>query len=134
MDNSQNTDLSQLLAFLNKIPSIDSGVASGLENTGNWWVKFKIDIEHPLAWNVVQEIGFVANYISLNERLPTKFYPVSAPPYLNGGPKTFLYWVIENSDTEFTPNDLAEWLESRLPNPVDDLSEWERNEEEDDDE
>jgi hypothetical protein len=49
-------------------------------------VKFAIDIEHPLAWSVVQELGHVLNYVSLEERLPTVFMPVSPPPYMNGGP------------------------------------------------
>ncbi|SPE35761.1 hypothetical protein SBA3_2300022 [Candidatus Sulfopaludibacter sp. SbA3] len=55
-----------------------------LEGEG-WWVKFAIDISHRLAWNVVQELGHVLNYLSVNERLPTVFKPVSPPPYANGG-------------------------------------------------
>src|SRR5688500_17345460 len=62
---------------------------------GGWWVKFSLDISHRLTWNVVQELGHVLNYLSLNERLPTVFKPVSPPPYLNGGPAEFLSWVIE---------------------------------------
>ncbi|HWB91533.1 MAG TPA: hypothetical protein VG605_06760, partial [Puia sp.] len=63
------------------------------------------------------------NYISLEERLPTVFYPVFPPPYLNGGPE-FLSWVIESKDKEFSPALLSEWLEGRLPRPVDDLKQW----------
>jgi hypothetical protein len=63
-------------------------------------------------------------YLSLDERLPTVFKPVSGPPYLNGGPREFLSWVIECVSTDFTPSTCAEWLEGRLPRPVADLSQW----------
>ncbi len=64
------------------------------------------------------------NAMSLNERLPTVFMPVSPPPYLNGGPRDFLSWVIESTDPSFTPTKCAEWLKGRLPDPVDDLEQW----------
>ncbi len=101
-----------------------AGIGKGETDDGLWWVKFTIDIHHPLAWNVVQEFGHVLNYISLDERLPTTFYPVSPPPYMNGGPDNFLSWVIESTEQSFTPNLLAEWLEGRLPRPIDDLGQW----------
>jgi hypothetical protein len=66
-------------------------------------VKLTIDIGHPLAWHVVQELGHVLNYLSTTERLPTTFKPVSPPPYLNGGPRAFLSWVIECADPGFAP-------------------------------
>ena len=87
-------------------------------------MKFLIDIDHVLAWHVVQELGHVMNYMSLNDRLPTSFYPVSPPPYMNGGPRDYLSWVIERSDSSFTPGILVEWLEGHLPRLVDDLSKW----------
>jgi hypothetical protein len=61
-------------------------------------VKFSIDIGHPLAWHVVQELGHVMNYLSITDKLPTTFKPVSPPSHLNGGPRTFLAWVIECAD------------------------------------
>ncbi|MFT6960584.1 MAG: hypothetical protein ACJAWV_000284 [Flammeovirgaceae bacterium] len=81
---------------------------------------------HPneLAWSVIQEFGHVVNYLSLDERLPTIFYPASPPPYLNGGPNNFLSWVIETKDKEFKPETLMEWLEGRLPRLVNDLEQW----------
>jgi len=121
----------ELIGFMQKIPGVDGSFGKGVFENGNWWIKFTIDIEHKFAWHVVQEIGFVANYISIEDRLPTVFYPVSPPPYLNGGPKDFLSWVIESKASDFTPNDLKEWLETRLPNPVDDLSQWEDDGEDD---
>ncbi|MBF9221222.1 hypothetical protein [Hymenobacter ruricola] len=112
-----------LQAFLTGTPAIEGPIGQGM-NEGMWWVKFRIDIKHPLAWQVVQEIGHVVNYLSLNEKLPTTFYPVSPPPYMNGGPEDFLSWVIENTDKEFVPDTLKTWLEGRLPQPVNDESAW----------
>jgi len=113
-----------LLAFLARVPAISPGIGCDSGADGHWWVKFGIDIAHPLAWHVVQELGHVLNYLSLDEPLPTRFMPVSPPPYMNGGPEAFLSWIIENTDPAFTPADAHQWLEGRLPSPVDDLSEW----------
>jgi hypothetical protein len=92
--------------------------------SGGWWLKLTIDISHSLAWNVVQEYGHVLNLLSVEERLPTVFYPVSPPPYMNGGPADYLSWVIECRAPGFTPDLAAEWLEGRLPRPVDDVLQW----------
>lgn len=112
-----------LVDYLGKMPSVKQPISFGDEE-GLWWVKFALDIENQLAWNVVQEFGHVMNYLSLDERLPTVFYPVSPPPYMNGGPSDFLSWVIETKDKEFKPGTLMKWLEGRLPRPVDDLEQW----------
>jgi hypothetical protein len=113
-----------LIEYLEKVPSIQKPISTGADEEGIWWVKFHIEIRHKLAWNVVQELGCVLNYISINERLPTVFYPVSPAPYLNGGPDEFLSWVIETKDKNFRPGTLMKWLEGRLPQPVDDLEQW----------
>lgn len=118
-----------LLEFLAKVPAISGAVGSGVGDDGRWWVKFAINVDHPLAWNVVQELGHVLNYVSLNERLPTVFMPVSPPPYMNGGPREFLSWVIESKDDDFSPKDCAQWLKGRLPRPVEDASQWETEDE-----
>lgn len=112
-----------LEAYLRRIPSIDGAMGKG-SNEHGWWVKFSIDIGSPIAWHTVQELGHVLNYLSINERLPTRFQPVSPPPYLNGGPDDFLSWVIECDDLDFRPGTVAKWLEGRLPRPVDDLEQW----------
>jgi hypothetical protein len=114
----------KLLAFLKRVPALQQPVGHGSDADGHWWVKFSIDISNTLAWNVVQEFSHVLNYLSVQERLPTVFKPVSPPPYLNGGPAEFLSWVIECEDKDFRPGTLAEWLEGRLPRPVEDLSQW----------
>jgi len=113
-----------LVKYLEKIPAIQTPIGIGADENGFWWVKFQIDIDHELAWNVVQELGCVLNYISINERLPTVFYPVSPAPYLNGGAKDFLSWIIETKDKDFKPGTVKKWLEGRLPQPVDDLEQW----------
>jgi hypothetical protein len=113
-----------LRKILARVPGIDNAIGHGLLPDGGWWIKFSIDIDHPLAWSVVQELGHVLNYVSLEERLPTVFKPVSPPPYMNGGPKEFLSWVIECGDPQFSPANCAEWLEGRLPRPVDELERW----------
>jgi hypothetical protein len=116
-------DFQSLERFLSRVPAIQTPVGKG-RSDGGWWVKFGIAIDHPLAWHVVQELGHVLNYLSLDERLPTRFMPVSPPPYLNGGPGEFLSWVIECDDRNFKPGTVAKWLEGRLPQPVEDEAQW----------
>jgi hypothetical protein len=115
--------LQTLQSFLKRVPAISS-LAGDQTSDGRWWVKFRIDIEHALAWNVVQELGYILNEISLTERLPTVFKPTSPPPHLNGGPRDYLSWVIECDAVDFPPELVVQWLETRLPQPVDDESQW----------
>jgi len=78
--------LEELVTFLKKVPAVDPRFESGFFTNGCWRnMKFRIDIGHPLAWRVVQELGHILNFISLSEPLPTAFKPVSPPVYLNGG-------------------------------------------------
>lgn len=114
--------LPRLVQFLGRIPAVR--VLSSGNQSGRWWVKFDIDIGSPLAWHVVQELGFVLNHISLTELLPTVFKPVSPPPYLNGGPRECLGWVIESTAAFVDPAAIAKVMEDRMPSPVDDLSQW----------
>jgi len=114
--------------YLARVPAIVLPFGTGVEENGRWWIKFAIDIDNPLAWHVVQELGHVLNYLSVSEHLPTSFMPVSPPPYINGGPREFLSWVIECSDKDFRPGTVTKWLEGRLPQPVDDLSKWNNDE------
>src|SRR5215217_152973 len=118
----------KLLAFLERLPAINlpagrKSIGRGVFESGNWWLKFHLDTNHPLAWRHVQELGFVLNYVSVSERLPTVFMPVSPPPYMNGGVE-FLSWVIESTHSTFSPSRCAEWLQCRLPDPVDDPAQW----------
>lgn len=128
-DNPHQPYFHELIAYLRRVPAVaindtpSLGVGSGM-NEEIWWLKFSLDLEHPLAWHVVQEFGHVLNYLSLEEPLPTTFKPVSPPPYMNGGPHDFLSWVIECPREQMDPAIVAKWLESRLPNPVDDPAQW----------
>lgn len=129
-------DFDKLLTFLERLPAISlpagrNSIGRGSIDDGNWWLKFSLDTQHPLAWRHVQKLGFVLNYVSVEERLPTMFMPVSPPPYLNGGVE-FLSWVIESKLPSFTPDNCAEWLEARLPQPVDDLNQWRAEDDEED--
>src|SRR5436309_1824162 len=123
----------KLIDYLARVPSVagnsspSRGFGSGLDD-GTWWVKFSLDLRHPLVWNAVQELGHVLNYLSIQEKLPTTFKPVSPPPYLNGGPLEFLSWLVECPLSAMEPTTVAEWLEHRLPHPVDDHTQWSRDE------
>lgn len=127
-DGPHHPDFAPLLEYLARVPAVETnetpwgGFGSG-RGEERWWVKFSLDIDHPLAWNVVQELGHVLNSLSVEEPLPTIFKPVSPPPYMNGGPRDFLSWVIE-SPAAMTPATVAQWLEGRLPRPVDDPERW----------
>ena len=61
--------LQSLKDYLSKVPGISGTIGSGFFDDGRWWVKFAVDIDHPLAWSVVQELGHVLNYMSLPDRL-----------------------------------------------------------------
>lgn len=119
-------DFTRLTEFFKKVPSVgEQGLlAHGADGEHAWWFKFNINLDHPLAWQTVQELGHVLNYLSTNERLPTQFLPVSPPPYMNGAAKGFLAWVIQCNHPDFSPDVVCDWLEGRLPNPVEDEAQW----------
>jgi hypothetical protein len=102
-DDARVPDLDTLVAFLRRVPAIQGSIGSGAADDGRWWVKLSIDIEHELAWRVVQELGHILNSLAPDERLPTVFMPVSPAPCANGGPDELLSWVIESKDAAFTP-------------------------------
>ncbi|WMD21713.1 hypothetical protein RAS12_04870 [Achromobacter seleniivolatilans] len=117
------TGLPQLVDYLNRMPGVKV-LSSQVTPDAYWWVKLTIDLENPLAWNVVQELGFVLNDASIHHKLPTVFKPVSPPPYLNGGPREFLAWVIESTYNYIDPAWIMKTIEGYLPRPVDDLTQW----------
>lgn len=120
LSNSQDTpsvDLSELI-------ELEGGRAPS--GPTSWWVKLALDLDDHMAWHVVQELAFVLNSISVTERLPTVFMPVSPPPNLNGGPAPFLSWVIEPIHPDVDPDEIAAVLAERLPQPPSDLSQWAR--------
>ncbi|HVE52874.1 MAG TPA: hypothetical protein VNB23_05780 [Ramlibacter sp.] len=66
---AQRHSFDALQAYLARVPAVSGSIASGQSPDGNWWVKFALDLAHPLAWKTVQELGCVLNYLSLEERL-----------------------------------------------------------------
>jgi len=124
MNMYKDQDFQALESYLLRIPSVKGPISHDNLDDGNWTVQFSINVTHTLAWHTVQELGCVLNYLSVTERLPTVFFPVSPAPYLNGGPYDFLSWIIESKSPEFAPATCAEWLEGRLPRPVEDVAQW----------
>ncbi len=110
--------------LITKVPAVQMPIAKGTYENGFWWMKFSIDITHDLAWNIVQYFSHVINYLSISERLSTVFYPVSSLPVVGESPALTLAWIIETTSQDFTPNELAEWLSSRLPSPLDNEKVW----------
>ena len=58
-----------LIAYLEKVPAIDPSLETGTNEEGYWWIKFQIDIHNDYAWNVVQELACVVNYLSINDQV-----------------------------------------------------------------
>ena len=58
----------RLYDFFSKIPSVQKEriIAHGTDEQHAWWFKFSINVEHALAWQTVQELGHVLNYLSTN--------------------------------------------------------------------
>ena len=70
-----HANLPRLVAYLERMPGV-SVLSSEVTRDAYWWVKLTLDLAHPLAWRVVQELGFVLNDLSLQEKLPTVFKDV----------------------------------------------------------
>ena len=116
-------DLTRLKDFLSRIPDVKVIVASEPDE-GEWWIALKIKLGSSIAWNIVQELAYVCNALSLTAKLPVVFKPTSPPPYMNGGPREFLKWRIEALTPAASPDQLADYLADRMPKPVDDRSKW----------
>ncbi len=115
--------LPYLIKYLEQLPGVHV-MSSKITNDAYWWIKITIDIKNEFAWNVIQELAFVLNYVSISEPLPTVFKPVSPPPYLNGGPSDFLSWAIESTYNYIDPKWIQETLENRLPKIEEMKSSW----------
>jgi hypothetical protein len=112
-----------LLESLRTVPAIHDPIGSGVGTEVRWWVKFGIDIAHPLAWNVVQELTRSELSVARGTAADRIHASLAAAVY-DEGPKDFLSWVIESTDSQFTPGDCAEWLKGRLPRPLSDPAQW----------
>ena len=115
--------LENIKTLLTKIPCVQFVVTSE-KGAAFWWLKFGIDINSKIAWTVVQELGHILNYLSVDDKLPTNFYPVSPPPYVNGGPEEFLSWIIEPVIPYVDTNNIYDYLNGRLPENYDKEESW----------
>lgn len=113
-----------LARLLKKLPGVHRSIGTSEPGDAFWWTKFTIDIKHPLAWHVVQRLGYVLNYYSLEQKFECKFYPASPPPDLNGGPAEFLSWVIEAKLGCVDPLPIVKTLRAALPRTLSDSRAW----------
>ena len=127
MSRKKQPQTQKLIELLHRLPAVREPVSSSQTRDGRWQVQFYLDLDHPYAWSVVQELAFVLNWVSVSEQLPTRFFPVSPPPYLNGGARQFLAWVIASESPEFSADQAAECLTGYLPQPPNDLSQWQND-------
>ncbi len=116
-------EFSTLVRFLQQIPPVKS-VSAGRSTPDGWEIEVELDLDDGLAWAAIQELAYVLNMLSVEERLPTRFMPLSPPPYLNGGPREYLSWMIQSYDPAFSPSTCQEWLAGRMPDPVEERGEW----------
>lgn len=49
-------ELEVLEKFISTIPGVKTCGMGFSEDEKMWWIKLVVDISHPLAWNVVQEL------------------------------------------------------------------------------
>ena len=113
-------EYSKLVEFLKNVPSIFGNITTSAHIDNNWYVQFRIDITHKYAWNAVQIIGSILNSMHNCGR----FYPTSPEVDLNGGPFENLDWIIESVSTDFTPEMCYVCLHNNMPQPVNDLAQW----------
>jgi hypothetical protein len=124
MTSSHDQTFHALVEYLRQVPAVDRDrIHTGADQAG-WWIKFSIDVEHDLAWNVIQQ--FACN-LNVSDSAPAVFKPVARSPRFYGGPGEYLSWVIECKSPDLTPDLLAKDLEEGMPQPVDDRSKWELN-------
>lgn len=111
-------DFSRLTHVLTQLPASPEVLAHGAESD-LWWMKFRLDIDDPTAWTIVQCLAHVLNYSSAEGRLPLQFMPVS--PRIDGevGPQDHLCWIIEGFDLkDFGPDAVADLIEQGLLDPA----------------
>ena len=112
-----------LADLIRQLPGVHPSVGRSTPEDAFWYVKFSLDRTHPLAWHVLQRLGFVFNYISLEFRYSTVFMPVSPPPYLNGGPE-FLNWAVEAKVPFYDPRHVTRALRAELPEHLGRAKAW----------
>lgn len=135
-DQPHNSKLKPLLDFLARIPAVETADDPSMDmasevSEDSWWVRFSLDIDSEIAWETVQEIAHALNDSANAGKPAALFYPISPAPAQSGGPEEFLSWVIE-AGADVDPASVAAWLESMLPNPVEESDAWLGSREDDD--
>jgi hypothetical protein len=125
-DAKRHARVKRLAKLIGTLPGVKGPVAHNASDQWFWWVKFTIDTRHALAWHVIQRLGYVFNYYSIEQHFDTKFMPVSPPPDLNGGPRQYLSWVVEATLGFYDPGPSMEALRRELPQNVKSKAEWMR--------
>lgn len=115
----------KLVSLIGSLPSVEQGIGRSYPEDYFWWIKFSMDRTHPLVWHVIQRLGHVLNYISLEQRLDVVFKPVSPPPGLNGGPE-HLSWVIEATKRYVNPATVCKVLRPHLPANLSSEKQWKK--------
>lgn len=123
-DSARHAAVRRLAAVVRKLPGVHRSIGTSTPEEAFWWLKFSIDTEHPLAWHVIQRLGYVLNYYSLEYKFHVSFYPASPPPALNGGPREFLSWVIEARLRYVDPRPIHKALRQELPARLSSEAEW----------
>lgn len=126
---TDEADFAPMQALLERIPGV-AYLGSGGSVPDGWWVSLDIDVEHPLAWQVVQQLSHVLNFLAREEDWPTILTPIA--PTTIGGPKTSLSWAIDVGP-DYPPAECARQLQAVLPDPVEDENEWHKRDAANDD-
>ena len=108
----------KLIALLSRIPCLSKFDSSGIDFR-YWWVGFDLDIQSPIAWRVIHQLGWYLNTQSSEMMLPTVFKPM--PGERCDEP---IRWQIASTAPRFDPADVASWLSGKLPQPISDEKAW----------
>ena len=120
-DESEGRGGEYIKQFFGKIPCVQGVV---FVNINSWYIKLDFDLNSKIVWNVIQELSFVLNNLSLLKKLPVIFKPISPPPYLNGGPERFLSWIIEPTSQGVDPTIIISTLAMYLPTQIENEKAW----------
>jgi hypothetical protein len=99
-------------------------VSSQQDESGFWWVKFHLDMNASASLIIIQALAYIFNGLSLNDPLPTVFFPSSSPPDMNGGPNQNLHWVIEPVGKDVSVSEIFTAIDSTLLIDVTSVEDW----------
>ncbi|MEM8706317.1 MAG: hypothetical protein AAGE98_07665 [Actinomycetota bacterium] len=108
-----------LVDYVGRLPAVRGRVSTSADaiSTTGWWVSFRLDVDDPLAWRSIQEVGHALNGV-VGDGVDVWFGPTSTGPW-QGGPRDFLDWVICSPDGATRPGTVAKRLADAIPEPFD---------------